>query len=256
MVIWLPRGGGGGHLFSLPRPAAREGLRMTAAHLTVHGLGPHPAPVSLALAPGGCTFTAPSQAGKSRATVHALCLALTGRAPDGGAFDLRDITDGADRAIARYLGPARADTDGSPAYGVRAEVRASGTAPAALTVLCMTRDAATGKPALATVSGPAGQAEHLAALRMSAPVIRAIIVPGAAAGLAASTPGGRGLRDVLEEVLPAQDLAAEVRGRMEGAGFVLHSSDPLSLGKSASTKGSALALQAAANRAAAEARGA
>lgn len=228
---------------------------MTPAHLTVHGLGPHAAPVSLALAPGGATFSAPSQAGKSRATVHALCLALTGRAPDGGAFDLRDITDGADRAIARYLGPARADTEGSPAYGVRAEVRASG-APPALTVLCMTRDAATGKPALTTVAGPAGQAEHLAALGMSAPVIRAIIVPGVAAGLAAGTPGGRGLRDVLEEVLPAQDLAQEVRGRMEGAGYLMHASDPLTLGKTASTKGSALALQASTNKAAAEARGA
>lgn len=228
---------------------------MTPAHLTVHGLGPHAAPVSLALAPGGATFSAPSQAGKSRATVHALCLALTGRAPDGGAFDPRDITDGADRAIARYLGPARADTNG-PAYGVRAEVRAFGTPPPTLTVLCMTRDAATGKPTLATVAGPAGQAEHLQTLGMSGAVIRAIIVPGAAAGLAAGTPGGRGLRDVLEEVLPAQDLAQEVRSKMQDLGFVLHASDPLVLGKSASTKGSALALQAAANKAAAEARGA
>lgn len=226
---------------------------MTPAHITTHGLGPHAAPVTVTLAPGGTTITAPSQAGKSRATVHALCLALTGRAPDGGAVDLRDVTDDVDRAIARYLGPARED---GAVYGVRAELRASGTAGPALTVLSMTRDPATGKPTIATVSGPAGQAEHLAALQMSAPVIRAIIVPGAAAALASGTPDGRGLRDVLAEVLPAQDLGAEVQSRLAAQGLALKPDDPLTLGKTAATKGSALAAQAAANKAAAQADGA
>jgi hypothetical protein len=224
----------------------------TPAHITTHGLGPHAQPVTVTLAPGGTTITAPSQAGKSRATVHALCLALTGRAPDAGAVDLRDITDGVDRAIARYLGPARGD---GAVYGVRAELRASGTASAALTVLSMTRDAQ-GKAQVQTVAGPAGQAEHLAALGMSGPIIRAIIVPGAAAGLATGTPDGRGLRDVLAEVLPAQDLGAEVQSRLTAQGLALKPDDPLTLGKTAATKGSALAAQAAANKAAAQADGA
>lgn len=234
-------------------------MPQTPAHITTHGLGPHAAPVTVTLAPGGTTVTAPSEAGKSRATVYALCLALTGRAPDGGAVDLRDITEGCDRAIARYLAPSRPPDDPSApgtVYGVRAEIRASGTAGPALTVLCMTRDAGTGKPSIATVAGPAGQAEHLAALGMSAPVIRAIIVPGAPAALANGTPDGRGLRDVLAEVLPAQDLAGEVRSRLAEQGLALRPEDPVTLGKTASTKGSALALQASANKAAAQADGA
>ncbi len=226
---------------------------MTPAHITTHGLGPHAQPVTVTLAPGGTTLTAPSQAGKSRATVHALCLALTGRAPDGGAVDLRDVTEGCDRAITRYLAPARAD---GAVYGVRAEIRASGTAGPALTVLCMTRDPGTGKASIATVAGPSGQAEHLLGLGMSAPVIRAIIVPGAPAALASGTPDGRGLRDVLAEVLPAQDLGTEVRDRLAEQGLALRPDDPLVLGKSASTKGSALALQATCNKAAAQADGA
>jgi hypothetical protein len=57
-------------------------------------------------------------------------------------------------------------------------------------------------------------------------------------------------------VLPAQDLGAEVQSRLAAQGLALKPDDPLVLGKTASTKGSALALQASANKAAAQTDGA
>ena len=219
-------------------------------HLTVRGLGPHSAPFTLTIPSGpsgpatGCTLSGPSQSGKTRATVHALLAALTGAGPTG-PIDPQDVTRvsaGGDTptATARYV---------VGAVGVRCDYRAGATSSAKLTIERYVNGAAE------TIAGPQGQAAHLAALGMEAQVIRAIVIPGEPARLAASTPKGRGLRDLLTAVLPPADLAADVAEVMEAAGQALHPGDPLTLGSTSRTAGSALALQAAANRAAAEAIG-
>jgi hypothetical protein len=213
-------------------------------HLTTRGLGPHSAPFTLTIPSGpgaGCTLSGPSQSGKTRATVHALIAALTGAGPSG-PIDPQDVTrggpDDAPTATARYV---------VGAVGVRCDYRAGSPR---LTVERYVNGAAE------TIAGPHGQAAHLAALGMEAGIIRAIVIPGEPARLAASTPKGRGLRDLLTSVLPPADLRADVAEVMEAAGQALHPGDPLTLGSTSRTAGSALALQSAANRAAAEATGA
>jgi hypothetical protein len=210
-------------------------------HLTTRGLGPHLSPFTLAIPAGGCTLVGPSQSGKTRATVHALLAALTGAGP-GGPIDPADVTrgspDDAPTATARYV---------VGAVGVRCDYRSGSPR---LTVERYTGGAAE------VIAGPQGQAAHLAALGMEAQVIRAIVIPGEPARLASSTPKGRGLRDLLTAVLPPADLRADVAEVMEAAGQALHPGDPLTLGATARTAGSALALQSVANRDAAEATGA
>jgi hypothetical protein len=211
-------------------------------HLTVRGLGPHAQPYTLTIPATGCTLSGPSQSGKTRATVHALLAALTGAGP-AGPIDPQDVTrgspDDAPTATARYV---------VGAVGVRCDYR-TGAAPK----LTIERYAG---GVTEVISGPQGQAAHLAALGMEAPVIRAIVIPGEPARLASSTPQGRGLRDLLTSVLPPSDLRADVAEVMEAAGQDLRPDDPLILGATSRTARSALMTQSAAHRHAAEATGA
>jgi hypothetical protein len=170
-----------------------------------------------------------------------LLAALTGAGP-AGPIDPADVTrggpDDAATATARYV---------VGAVGVRCDYRSGSPR---LTVERYAGGAAE------VIAGPQGQAAHLAALGLEAPVIRAIVIPGEPARLAGATPKGRGLRDLLTAVLPPADLRADVAEIMEATGQALHPGDPLTLGATSRTAGSALALQSGANRAAAEATGA
>lgn len=211
--------------------------------LDVAGFGPLPAPVRIAIPRAGCTVTGPSQSGKTRALVHGLVAALTGAGPHG-PIDPADVTDGQDRARARYMvGAVAVRCEYTQKSGARLTIEAITPGP-------------DGRPVATPIAGPHGQADHLAALGMDAAIIRAIVTPGEPRRLETGSPKGRALRDLIGSVLPPVDLRAEVAALMEAEGYALAATDPMVLGASAKTAGSALAAQAAANRARDEARGA
>jgi hypothetical protein len=138
-------------------------------------------------------------------------------------------------------------------HAVRCEYAAK--AGARLTIEAIT-PGPDGRPVATPIAGPHGQADHLAALGMDAAFIRAIVIPGEPRRLEVSSPKGRALRDLVSAVLPPVDLRAEVAAQMEAEGHALAVGDPMILGASAKTAGSALMAQAAANRGRDEARGA
>jgi hypothetical protein len=216
--------------------------RLTTLHIT--GLGPHAAPLPLALpAAPVAELAGPSQAGKST-TLLALCLLLTGQAPDGSAFPvelLNDTVDDADARISAVL------ADGSALARTMTLSRSS-------TWKTASPPQVPADPKSRIVTSLQSQAAWQASLGIDADLTRAILCPGEALALTRQA-RGRPLRDLLLSVLPPVDVRAIVAQWVGGlTEDEAHVEEDVGKGK-ARVMGAKSRLTAA-NKAAAEAAGA
>lgn len=216
--------------------------RLTTLHIT--GLGPHAAPLPLALpAAPVVELAGPSQAGKST-TLLALCLLLTGQAPDGSAFPVELLNDQGDSPEAKISAVL---ADGSALARTMTMSRSS-------TWKTASPPQVPGDPKSRIMTTLQSQAAWQAALGLDADLTRAILCPGEALALTRQA-RGRPLRDLLLSVLPPVDVRAIVAEWVGGlADDEAHVEEDVGKGK-AKTPGARSRLTAA-NKAAAEAAGA
>jgi hypothetical protein len=185
----------------------------------------------------------PSQAGKST-TLLALCLLLTGQAPDGSAFPVELLNDAKDNPEAKI-----------------SAVLADGSALARTMTLSRSSTWKTASPPQVPSdqksrihTSISSQAAWQAALGLDADLTRAILCPGEALALTRES-RGRPLRDLLLSVLPPVDVRGIVAEWVGGlADEETHVEEDAGKGK-ARVMGAKSRLTAA-NKAASEAAGA